>query len=274
MTSPPVRLLRQDAHWPRALEARADAPSTLFVRGDERLLSARSVAIVGTRECSGDGWDWTHRAAGRLAEQGWVVLSGLARGIDAAAHLGAMDAGGETVAVLGCGVDVAYPAENAALLERVAAEGAVISELPLGAEPRPWNFPRRNRLIAALAQAVVVVEARVRSGALVTARLALELGKEIFVVPGWPGSPLSDGPLALLRDGARAIRSAEDLMEDLAGLGTSAPGAEHAESLGAVRGGASTPAELAAQLGITAEEAREQWAALELQGHVPSPGRA
>jgi DNA processing protein len=257
------------AAWPARLGDLHDPPARLHVRGDVRLLAARSVAIVGTRESSGDGWDWTHRTAGRLAEEGIVVVSGLARGIDAAAHLGALEAGGDTVAVLGCGPDVAYPEENAALLARVADRGTVVSELPPGAEPRPWNFPRRNRLIAALAEAVVVVEARLRSGALVTARLALELGREIFVVPGWPGSPLSAGPLALLRDGARPIRNAEDLLEDLAGLGSAVPAApEHQDALAAVRAGAGTPQELGRALSLDGTEARERWAALELLGHV------
>jgi DNA processing protein len=264
-------LVRGGPHWPARLEALNDVPASLFVRGDARLLTARAVAIVGTRECSGDGWDWTHRAAGRLAEQGWIVVSGLARGIDAAAHRGALDAGGETVAVLGCGVDVVYPEENAALHERIAVGGALVSEFPPGTEPRPWNFPKRNRLIAALAEAVVVVESRLRSGALVTARLALELGKEIFVVPGWPGTALSEGPLALLRDGARAVRSAEDLLEDLAGIGTLPLNAEEATGLHAVRDGASSPEELASALGLDLAEARERWAALELLGQVPSP---
>lgn len=265
-------LMRGAPHWPDRLNALSDAPASLFVRGDERLLGARAVALVGTRECSGEGWDWTHRAAGRLAEEGWAVVSGLARGIDAAAHLGTLEAGGETVAVLGCGTDVAYPEENAALHERIAAEGVMISEWPPGTQPRPWNFPRRNRLIAALAEAVVVVEARVRSGALVTARLALDLGKDIFVVPGWPGSALSEGPLALLRDGARAIRSADDLLEDLAGFGTPRTVPEPGGALSALRGGASNPQELAVALGVSLAEAKERWAALELMGQVPAPG--
>jgi DNA processing protein len=272
--APPRPFRRGAAGWPERLEALSDPPATLFLRGDAGLLQARAVAIVGTRECSPEGWDWTHRAAGRLAEAGLVVVSGLARGIDAAAHRGALDAAGETVAVLGCGPDVAYPEENAELLERVAANGLVLSELPPGTEPRPWHFPRRNRLLAALSVAVVVVEARLRSGALVTARLALDLGREVFVVPGWPTSALSAGPLALLRDGARAIRGAEDLLEDLGGIaGEPPPDPEHADALAAVREGAAGPEELARALSIDAAQARERWAALEMLGRVPPARR-
>jgi DNA processing protein len=176
---------------------------------------------------------------------------------------------------LGCGVDVAYPEENAALLERVAEAGAVVSELPPGTAPRPWHFPRRNRLLAALSEAVVVVEARLRSGALVTARLALDLGKEVFVVPGWPASPLSSGPLALLRDGARAIRSADDLLEDLGGIAASPSSLPaHGDALDALRAGVGSAEGLARALGIGPEEARERWAALELLGVVGRGARS
>jgi DNA processing protein len=267
------KIRRGQAGWPACFETLGDAPAAIFVRGDVTLLGARAIAVVGTRECSGEGWDWTHAAAGRLAEEGFVVVSGLARGIDAAAHRGALDASGDTVCVLGCGPDVAYPEENRELLERVAAAGCVVSEHAPGTPPRPWYFPRRNRLLAALSEAVVVVESRLRSGALVTARLALDLGKEVFVVPGWPTSPLSAGPLALLRDGARPIRSAEDLLEDLGGIGAAPPPPpEHADSLDAVRSGVSSPAELARALGLDPSEARERWAALELLGVVARVG--
>lgn len=274
--SPDVRKMEPgERDWPAAFEILPDPPAAIFLRGDPALLARRAVAIVGTRECTSEGWDWTHAAAGRLADEGLVVVSGLARGIDAAAHRGALEASGDTVAVLGCGPDVAYPEENAELLHRVAAAGAVVSEYAPGTAPRPWNFPRRNRLLAALSEAVVVVEARLRSGALVTARLALDLGKEVFVVPGWPTSPHSAGPLSLLRDGARAIRSATDLLEDLGGI-SSAPRAPRGsgEVLDAIRGGATSPDELARALAIDPKEARERWAALELLGAVGRAGRS
>ena len=156
----------------------------------------------------------------------------------------------------------------------MALAGAVVSEHAPGAEPRSWHFPRRNRLLAALSEAVVVVEARLRSGALVTARLALDLGKEVFVVPGWPASPLSAGPLALLRDGARAVRSAEDVLEDLGGtFGAPRPIRESGQVLDAIREGATSPDDLARALALDPGEARERWAALELLGVVGRAGR-
>ena len=275
MSAAGVRTIqRGEPGWPSAFETLPDPPRAIFVRGDPALLEARGVAIVGTRECSSEGWEWTHTAAGRLAEEGLVVVSGMARGIDAAAHRGSLDASGDTIAVLGCGVDVAYPEENAELMDRVAVSGAVVSEHPPGTQPRPWNFPRRNRLLAALSEAIIVVEARLRSGALVTARLALDLGKEVFVVPGWPASPLSAGPLALLRDGARAVRSAEDVLEDLGGFfATPRPIRESGQALDAIREGAASPEDLARALALDAGEAREKWAALELLGVVGRAGR-
>ena len=275
--SPPTtrRILLDGPGWPRHLGALRDPPAELWVRGDAALPDSRAIAIVGTRECSPEGRDWTHRAAARLAEDGLVVVSGLARGIDAAAHRGALEAGGDTVAVLGCGVDIAYPPENADLQERIAARGTLVSEHPPGTCPRPWSFPRRNRIIAALADAIVVVEARVRSGALITARLGLEMGREVFVVPGFPDSPLSAGPLALLRDGARAVRSAEDVLEDLGGIsGEPLPAPEHVAALNAVQEGAAGPADLARALALDPEEARERWATLELLGRVKTAPRS
>lgn len=273
---PEIRVLRRGAEaWPARLDALSDAPDPLYARGDLRLLQGRAVALVGTRECSPEGAEWVYGVAGRLAQEGFVVVSGLARGIDAAAHRGALDAGGDTVAVLGVGVDVSYPPQNAELQERVAAEGLLLSELPEGTGPAPWNFPRRNRILAALAEAVVVVESRQRSGALITARHALDLGRDVYVVPGWPSSPLSAGPLALLRDGARPVRHAEDLLEDLGGISGGPPVPDlPAETARALESGAEDPESLALALGIPLAEAREQWAALELLGLVPAGKRS
>lgn len=269
-----TRALRRGTEaYPPVLEILPDAPPVLYVRGDAGLLGQRAVALVGTRVSSVEGEEWTYGAAARLAEEGFVIVSGLARGIDAAAHRGALDAGGDTVAVLGCGLDVPYPPEHAALQERIAAEGALVSEHADGVQPRPWHFPQRNRILAALAEAVVVVESRARSGALVTARHALDLGREVFVVPGWPASPLSAGPLALLRDGARPVRHAADLIEDLGGIGGAPRAApEHEEALAALQDGAASAEDLARRLGIPPAEARERWAALELLGRLPARG--
>ncbi len=265
-------LFREGPEWPEGLECLTDVPEVIFVRGRLGVLRERGVAIVGTRECSTAGADLTHDLARRLAEEGWVIVSGLARGIDAHAHRAALAGGGDTIAVLGCGPDVHYPGENRELQETIARDGLLVSEFAPGAQPVPGHFPRRNRILAALAHAVVVVESRARSGALVTARHALDQGKEIFVVPGWPTSPVSSGPLALLRDGARPIRGAEDLLEDLGGIaGGPAADPEEVRALGAVRDGAETPVQLATSLGVSVEEARDRLARLELLGLL-APG--
>jgi len=269
-----IRVLwRGGAGWPPSLEALTDPPEVLFLRGGVPRLAEPALAVVGTRECSTAGAEWTDRVCRRLADAGWGTVSGLARGIDAAAHRGSLAAGGDTVAVLGCGADVAYPPEHRDLLDRIAAEGTVVSEFPPGSEPRPHHFPRRNRILAALAHAVLVVECRTRSGALITARHALELGRDVYAVPGWPTSPTSDGTLALLRDGARLVRGADDLLEDLGGIpGVPAPdsiGDDDARALAAVRDGAVSAETLAQAIRVTPREARERLARLELLGRLP-----
>lgn len=267
-------LLRGGPDWPAAVECLTDPPEVLFLRGRPELLRERGVGIVGSRECSRDGADRTRRIAAALAEEGWLVVSGMARGIDAAAHEGALAAGGDTAAVLGTGPETAYPAENAVLHGRIAREGALVSEFAPGAPAVPGNFPRRNRILAALSVAVLVVECRLRSGALVTAKHALEQGKEIFVTPGRPEDDLAAGPLQLLRQGARPVRHAADLLEDLRGVpGGPAPEPDDARTLDALREGARTEADLAGALGIAPGEARERLARLELLGLVaPEPG--
>jgi len=265
-------LVRGGSDWPAALEALTDSPEVLFARGDVCRLAEPAVAIVGTRECSAAGADWTERTARRLAEAGWGTVSGLARGIDAAAHTGSLNGHGDTVAVLGCGPDVVYPPEHGSLMERIADHGVLVSEFAPGVEPRAHHFPRRNRILAALSRAVLVVECRRRSGALITARHGLELGRDVFTVPGWPDSPLSDGPLVLLRDGARPVRNAADLLEDLGGTwGGPRPSPEEMATLGVMRDGADSAEDVAGALGIAPEDARERLARLELLG-MAAPG--
>ncbi len=262
--------LRGSPDWPVALEQLADPPEVLFTRGRRSMLSAPAVAFVGAREASDAGRDWTFRVAEELAGEGWTIGSGLARGIDTAAHQGAR-AQGDTFAVLGCGPDVPYPAENRRLHAALAEDGLLLSEFAPGTEPRAHHFPRRNRILAALTLAVVVVECRHRSGALVTARHALDLGREVLAVPGFPGSPLADGPLQLLRDGARLVRHAEDLREDLGGLsGLEALASRRAAPL--PEDGARSPEELAERLGLDDRAAREEWARRELRGLAPGAG--
>ena len=212
-------LVRGSSEWPQSLECLDDVPEVLFIRGKSSILRDPAVGIVGSRESSTEGEGLASRMAARLAEEGWVTVSGLARGIDGAAHRGALEGGGKTIAVLGCGVDVLYPDENRDLHERIGRDGLLVSEFAPGMPPVSGNFPRRNRILSALSKAIVLVECRRRSGALITCGHALDQGREVFIVPGWPTSPLSSGPLQLLREGARAIRDAEDLLEDLRGIG-------------------------------------------------------
>jgi len=267
-------LFHGEPGWPARLECLADAPDVLFVLGRRELLAERGVGIVGAREATREGAALTARLAARCAEEGWTIVSGLARGIDAAAHRAALDVEGDTIAVLGCGPEIAYPPENAPLRERILRDGLLVSEFAPGARPVAGNFPRRNRVLAALSDAVVVVESRLRSGALVTARYALDQGKDLYAVPGWPTAPGSAGPLQLLRQGARLVRDAEDLLEDLGGIaGGPRAGPEEVRALEAVRAGARTAEELAGRLGIARREARERLARLELLGlHAPGGG--
>ena len=216
-------LSRRDAGYPRLLAELHDPPAHLFVSGaSDDLLSRPAVAVVGARSCSAYGVQVARGLGRELAAAGLVVVSGLARGIDGEAHRGALDAGGPTVAVLGCGIDRDYPRAHADLARRIRETGLVVSEYPPGTEPTPWRFPARNRIIAGLALATVVVEARSRSGALGTADFALELGRDVFAVPGEITAALSAGTNDLLRQGAAPLLSAGDVLSAL-GLERAAP---------------------------------------------------
>ena len=217
-------LPRSSPAFPTALGAIFDAPAGLFVRGTAELalLDRPAVAIVGARSCSAYGADVARMLGRELAAAGLVVVSGLARGVDGHAHRGALEAGGATVAVLGCGIDRTYPAAHTELAAGIAERGLVVSEYAPGVEPAPWRFPARNRIIAGLAQATVVVEARERSGALITADLALEEGREVLAVPGEITSSLSAGSNRLLRSGAAALTAPGDVLE-LFGIEPQAP---------------------------------------------------
>jgi len=213
--TPTASLRRRDSAFPPLLAAIHDPPPLLFVRGSggSEILAEPAVAVVGARACSAYGRG-VARALGReLAGAGLVVVSGLARGIDGEAHRGALEAGGRTVAVLGCGIDRDYPAAHAELARRVADTGLVVSEYEPGIEPAPWRFPARNRIIAGLCAATVVVEARERSGALITADFALEEGRDVLAVPGEITSSLSAGTNALLKLGATPVTSVADVLE-------------------------------------------------------------
>jgi DNA processing protein len=209
------RLIAADSEdYPPLLKQIPDAPLLLYVRGDARSLSQHAVAVVGTRRPSAYGSSVAHRLAHDLAQRQLVVISGLARGIDSAAHRGALEAKGTTVAVLGSGIDVIYPRENKRLAEQVAKSGAVISEFPLGTGPTPENFPIRNRIISGLSLGVVVVEAAEYSGSLITARQAVEQNREVFAVPGNITSAQSFGPNHLIKQGAKLVDQWMDVIEE------------------------------------------------------------
>ncbi len=205
----------EDAAYPLRLAEIYDPPLVLFCRGQLKERDARAVAIVGTRRASPYGLRMAEKLGGELAAHHLAVVSGMAAGIDAAAHRGAMAAGGRTVAVLGCGVDVVYPPQHAGLVEEIAAHGCVLSQFPMGMQPLKGNFPFRNRIISGLSAGTVVVEAPMQSGALITARQAAEQGREVFAVPGQAGLPGSAGPHALIRQGAKLVESAEDILYEL-----------------------------------------------------------
>ena len=207
-----------DPTYPPALLTLPDPPLLLYVRGHLPALQRAALAIVGARSATADGLDNARAFARTLAGSGWCVVSGLAQGIDAAAHGGAIEAGPQaagTIAVMGTGVDLVYPARHRKLADAIAAHGALISELPLGSGPRKHHFPRRNRLIAGLSQGVLVVEAAVQSGSLITARLAADAGREVFAIPGSIHSPLARGCHVLIRQGAKLVETAEDILEEL-----------------------------------------------------------
>jgi DNA processing protein len=276
-TSPFRRLRRGARGYPALLAEIHDPPGVLWLRGeaDPALLSLPAVAIVGARACSSYGRAVARSLARDVAAAGVVVVSGLARGVDAEAHRGALDAGRATVAVLGCGVDRDYPAAHAELARRlVDAGGLVVSEYEAGVEPAPWRFPARNRIIAGLCAATVVVEARERSGALITADFALEEGREVMVVPGEITSALSAGTNALLRLGATPVTGAGDVLEALGVVPpeqrTHVPEGVAATVVAALKDGAATADELSRATGLSSAELAAALVTLELEGLASS----
>ena len=260
----------------------------LWLRGDPEALDGPAVAVVGSRAGTVYAREVGRGLGADLASRGVTVVSGLARGIDSAAHRGVLDAGGRTIAVLGSGVDVVYPPEHADLADAIVRRGLLVSELPPGTTPRPRYFPQRNRLISGLSRAVVVVEASERSGSLITARLALEQGREVMAVPGNVLSGRNRGAHALLRDGARIVETADDVCEEL-GLGAPAAGAEGGTASAAGDGGRPPETrdailrhmdagevygvdDLAARSGLDSASLLARLTDLELQGRVARAG--
>lgn len=217
---PPDRQLLTADHpnWPPLLAEIPDPPIALFVRGDPTLLAEPQLAIVGSRNPTPAGRETAADFARHLARAGLIITSGLAMGIDGASHKGALDGGGATIAVCGTGLDRIYPARHEALGHAIAAHGALVSEYPLGTRPLRHHFPERNRLVSGLSLGVLVVEAAQRSGSLISARLASEQGREVFAIPGSIHNPLAHGCHRLIRDGAKLVETAADVLEELAPL--------------------------------------------------------
>lgn len=205
--------------YPAQLQHMTDAPMVLYAQGDLARLTPPALAIVGARNATADGLEHASDFACTLARRGWCVVSGLAQGVDAAAHRGALHAGltgGGTIAVLGTGADIVYPRQHAELTRRIIhARGLLLTEFPLGTPARPHHFPRRNRIVAGLSHGVLVIEAALKSGSLLTAKLAVEMNREVFAMPGSIVSPLSRGPHALIQEGAKLVECAEDILDEL-----------------------------------------------------------
>lgn len=210
-------VVRTDAEYPQLLREIPDPPLVLHCRGDRSLLTRGAVAIVGSRRATPYAINVAAHLTKPLAAAGLVIVSGLARGVDAAAHTAALDAGGTTIAVLGTGIDVVYPRSNMRLFERIAEQGLLVSEFPPATPPLAANFPMRNRVISGLASGTVVVEATSRSGSLITARMAAEQGREVFAVPGSIFSPTSEGTHRLIQYGAKLVHDVNDIVEELPG---------------------------------------------------------
>jgi DNA processing protein len=293
-------------YYPELLAQLPDAPLMLFCKGDAAIMRHHGVGIVGSRKCSSRGRQLAHEFGYQLAEVGVPVVSGMALGIDGAAHTGALEAPGPTVAVLGCGVDVIYPKQHHELYEQLVASGLVISEYPLGTEPRKEHFPQRNRIISGLSRGIIVAEAPMGSGALITARLAGEQGREVFALPGPIGSPYSRGTHDLIKRGrAKLVENVDDVLvefgtnrailrkeritafqlpldqhsrpegsRDVAASSTAAGGlsAEEQQMLGALSYEGTHINDLVRKLGITTPDCIARLTMLEIKGLITAAG--
>ena len=263
-----------DDDYPAMLLQTPDPPLLLYLQGQVEFLHRRSLAIVGSRNASPQGVDNARAFAAHLSRQGWTIISGLAFGIDGAAHEGGLDGPGSTVAVVGTGLDRVYPARHRALAHRIASAGVLISEFAPGTPPLPPNFPMRNRIIAGLARGTLVVEAALQSGSLITAKQAAEYGREVFAVPGSIHSPLSRGCHALIRQGAKLVESADDILEELQGPAVAAAAPSSAAAgrrdpvLEALGHDPATLDSLCARTGWSAQELSARLLELELEDRV------
>ena len=273
-----------DAAYPRLLLEITDPPAILYCRGRIELLNRPALALVGSRNATAQGTSNAEQFARSFSAAGLTIVSGLAQGIDAAAHRGGLAAAGSTIAVLGTGVDIAYPRSNAPLTAEIAERGLLLSEFPLGTKAFAHNFPRRNRLISGLAQGCLVIEAALASGSLITARAAAEQGREVFAVPGSIHSPLSKGCHALIKSGAKLAESAEDVLSELAAFRRTGFASTRAPATVANPSGAATGADepllacmgfdpvdvdsLCARAGLPAEKVSAELLRLELAGRI------
>jgi DNA processing protein len=281
----------QDPSYPPLLKEIPDPPPALFVHGNPRILGQPQLAIVGSRNPSASGKESAHGFAHALASIGLTITSGLAIGIDAEGHEGALAGGGQTIAVAGTGLDRVYPARHHALAHRIAQQGALVSEFTPNTPARAGHFPRRNRIISGLSLGTLVVEAAMQSGSLITAHQAIEQGREVFAIPGSIHNPLSRGCHALIRQGAKLVETAQDIMEELepllgylyepTSIGATPPiekphhplDAEHQQLLGNVGFDPAPIDQIIRQSGLTAEAVSSMLLVLELEGHVLSaPG--
>jgi DNA processing protein len=276
-----------DADYPKTLLEIADPPAMLYCKGRRALLNQPALGIVGSRNATPQGVRDAEAFAHALSDAGLTIVSGLALGIDAAAHRGGLAGAGSSVAVIGTGLDRVYPARNKALAHQLAEGGLVVSEFPLGTPPLPGHFPRRNRLISGLSRGVLVVEAAPDSGSLITARVATEQGREVFAIPGSIHSPLARGCHALLKQGAKLVESAADILDELAWLRLDRPQGESLVAcpsrvlpetlsdpvLDALDGAPTTLDTLAQRTGLTLDALSAKLLTLELEGRIASlPG--
>ena len=266
-----------DAGYPAALRDLPAPPPWLYVKGDPAWLSRPMLAIVGSRHASPQGLRDAEAFARALSDAGLTIVSGLAQGIDTAAHGGGLDGLGSSVAVVGTGLDRVYPARNKILAHRLAAEGAIVSEFAIGTPPKSGHFPRRNRIISGLSMGVLVIEAALESGSLITARLAAEQGREVFALPGSIHSALAKGCHRLIKQGAKLVESANDVLEEFGRLLPASIDQGEVESavvddevglLAELSGGPLVPDQLAARLGLTVEDVSVKLLAAEMRGAV------
>ena len=268
-----------DADYPQSLLEIPDPPSVLYVRGNLKLLQSRGLAVVGSRNATPQGRQTAENFARTLASRGLGIISGLALGIDAAAHQGALAAQGETIAVIGTGADRIYPARNKELALSIGERGAIVSEFPLGTPAIASNFPRRNRIISGLSCGVLVVEAALESGSLITARLAAEQGREVFAIPGSIHSPVARGCHKLIKQGAKLVETAQDILEELGNLPKTKSAAEEISTItdnGVLEALGHDPCnldDLAERTGFGADRLLGELLTLELAGQIAAlPG--